>query len=41
MPMINALLYRAAFIENILRYLAENIPLLKTDSLGEDYSSPA
>jgi hypothetical protein len=37
MPMICASLYRAVFIKNLLRYLAEKIPLLNTTNFRGDY----
>jgi hypothetical protein len=37
MPMICASLYRAVFIKNLLRYLAEKILLLNTTNLRGDY----
>jgi hypothetical protein len=35
--MICASLYRAVFIKNLLRYLAEKIPLLNTTNFRGDY----
>jgi hypothetical protein len=40
MPMICASLYRAVFIKNLLRYLAEKILLLNTTNFRGDYPYP-